>query len=123
MVDTSVVAVVRCRSYEKNEVRQAVKRGIALLGGTTKFAKEKERILFKPNVLWPTNPAKCVITHPIILWAIADVLKDTGAQLSYGDSSAGFNKSEAAMRRCGYEKLLQPLGVKLQLFGKSELKA
>lgn len=118
-ISASTVAVVHCRSYEKNEIRQAVKRGIALLGGTNRFAKLKEHILLKPNVLWPTDPAKCVITHPMLLWAIADVMKETGARFSYGDSSAGFSKSKTAMQRCGYEDLLRPLGVNSQLFDKN----
>ncbi|MCW8965664.1 MAG: DUF362 domain-containing protein [Candidatus Pacearchaeota archaeon] len=115
-ITTSTVAVVRCRSYEKNEIRQAVKRGIALLGGTNRFAEMKERILLKPNVLWPTDPVKCVITHPMLLWAIADVMLATGARFSYGDSSAGFSKSKTAMQRCGYGELLEPLGVNVQIF-------
>lgn len=116
----SVVALVRCSSYEKQEVKQAVEKGIGLLGGVEQFAYSGERILLKPNILWPTDPARCIITHPSVVWATAKVFQKTGVHLSYGDSSAGFSKSEGAFKRCGYDQTLRSLGVRQKLFRQNE---
>ena len=46
--DKSIVALVRCESYDQNAVNNAVKSGIELLGGIGKFAQPLENILLKP---------------------------------------------------------------------------
>ena len=100
------VAIIRCTSYERTLVEKAMQRGVDLLGGYGAFARPGERILFKPNVLWGTDPARCIVTHPEVLRAAVTGFLTTGAVLQYGDSSAGLPGATRAMSKCGYRKIL-----------------
>ena len=66
-MNKSKVALVACNTYDDGPVYQAVKKGIALLGGAEAFARPGERIVLKPNVLFGMDPMKCVTTHPEFL--------------------------------------------------------
>ena len=82
----SKVAVIRCEDYRYEHVIAAVQKGISLLGGAGAFADANEKILLKPNWLMAVPPERCVTTHPAVFKAVAETLKATGAELSYGDS-------------------------------------
>ena len=51
----------------------AVKRSIDLIGGIDRFAKSGQRVLLKPNILMPSSPEKCVVTHPDVVYAVANL--------------------------------------------------
>lgn len=82
------VALVRCDSYDPAEVRRALEKGFALLGGPQRFVRGGEKILLKPNLLAAAPPEKCVTTHPAVFRAAAEILADAGARLAWGDSPA-----------------------------------
>lgn len=112
----SRVAVVRCDTYEESEVFEAVGRGIELLGGASRFAKNAERILLKPNLLVGATPDKVVNTHPAVFSAVARHLLPTGAKLMYGDSP-GFGGELAAARKVGIAEAAEAAGVEFVEFG------
>lgn len=113
-----VVAVIRCNSYKEQDVANAVTRAITLLGGTAAFANSGEKLLFKPNVLWGTDPAMCVVTHPAVLRAAVAAFSSTGTHLYYGDSPAGLQQALPTMKKCGYDTALANLPVQLIPFDK-----
>lgn len=114
----SIVALVRCTSYDPAELDSAVRKGIHLLGGTARFARTKEKILLKPNILNGSDPQRCVVTHPNVLGAVGQAFKDTGAELSYGDSPC-VEQTEIAARKAGFESVASGLGIPLVDFGPS----
>jgi uncharacterized protein (DUF362 family)/Pyruvate/2-oxoacid:ferredoxin oxidoreductase delta subunit len=82
-----------------------------------------ERILFKPNVLWGTNPAKCVVTHPAVLRAAITPFAPAGAVLQYGDSPAGILRTLPSLKKCRYEEALDGLPVTAVSFDTGEERA
>jgi uncharacterized protein (DUF362 family)/Pyruvate/2-oxoacid:ferredoxin oxidoreductase delta subunit len=106
----SEVALVRCESYEIEEVRKALARALELLGGAAAFVSPGEKILLKPNWLSADPPEKCVTTHPAVFRAVAEQLQSAGAVLSYGDSP-GFQSPEAAAKRTGVAAAAAELGI------------
>ena len=84
----SKVALIRCEDYEYGRVKAAMQRGIDLIGGAALFVKPGEKILLKPNWIMAVPPERCATTHPMVLKAVAEILKGAGANLSYGDSPA-----------------------------------
>ncbi len=82
----SKVALVRCSSYDEQEVFTAVKSGIELLGGPGQFAARGEKLLLKPNVLVGTPPEQCVCTHPSVLKAVGRIFRSVTADMCFGDS-------------------------------------
>jgi len=105
---TSKVAVVRCNSYDLQEVNEAISRGLGLLGGAGAFCKAEEKILLKVNLLAGDVPEKCVTTHPAVFRAVAEHFLEVGACLSYGDSP-GFGTSGSAARKAGITDVAEAL--------------
>ena len=96
----SKVAIVRCGSYDTEEVRKAVSRGLELMGGAETFVKQGEKILLKVNLLVGEVPEKCVNTHPSVFRAVAELFAAEGAIVQYGDSP-GFGAPHAAAKKAG----------------------
>jgi uncharacterized protein (DUF362 family)/Pyruvate/2-oxoacid:ferredoxin oxidoreductase delta subunit len=108
----STVALVRCDSYDDALVLDAVRRGLDLLGGVAEFVRSGERLILKPNVLAPSTPDKAVTTHPSVMKAVARVLLDAGARLSYGDAvGVPLLPSAMAMKRVGLSQVAEELGI------------
>jgi len=72
------VAITRCDSYDEQEVNQAVKRGIDLIGGIEKFVKPGDSVLLKVNLLMPKSPEVGITTHPAVMKALANIIKEVG---------------------------------------------
>jgi uncharacterized protein (DUF362 family)/NAD-dependent dihydropyrimidine dehydrogenase PreA subunit len=115
----SKVAVIRCASYDYDEVKKAVKRGLDLIGGVPSFIKPGEKILLKPNLLTGEPPEKCVTTHPAVFKAVGELLLSEGAILCYGDSP-GFGSPGAVARKAGIADAAQELGIDLVDFRNGE---
>lgn len=113
----SRVAVIGCDSYDEEEVYGAVRSGIELLGGIGAYARQGEKIVIKPNVLIGSDPEKCVCLHPAVFRATGRILKEAGAELSYGDSS-GFGSCRANMKRAGFTRVAEELGIRMADFDK-----
>ena len=100
MSQRSTVAIVRCADYGREAVLGAVRRGVEMLGGAARFARARERILLKPNMLAPDRPERCVTAHPSVLRAVGQVLQEAGARVCFGDSP-GIRSQEFVARRTG----------------------
>lgn len=102
-----MVAVINCREYTEDAVYTALQKGLNLLGGASRFVKEGEKIVLKPNVLIGSDPARCVNTHPLVLKAAGRLLQKAGAVIFYGDSpavgSCEFNLRRAGLKKAGDE--------------------
>ena len=109
-VSRSVVALVRCPSYETRDVDGAVDRGIHLLGGIERFAAPGETLLLKPNLLAARDASRAVTTHPSVFRAVARRFAGAGAEVSYGDSP-GFGRPATAARRAGLAPIAEELGL------------
>lgn len=73
------VSLVRCDDYALEGVRTALREALAPLGGMTAFVEPGERIGLKPNLLLGSDPDQAVITHPVVLTAVALEVKEAGA--------------------------------------------
>ena len=116
----SIVAAVRCASYDRAEVQEAVNRGLGLLGGAKAFVQPGERILLKPNLLSGRAPERAVTTHPSVFQTVATAFQTAGATLLYGDSP-GFGNPQTAAQRAGLLEVAQELGVELADFTRGEI--
>jgi uncharacterized protein (DUF362 family) len=109
------VAVIRCDSYDGQQVLESVKRGIDLLGGISSFVKPGEKIVLKPNILVGVEAEKCVTTHPAVFGAVGKLCQAAGAKVYYGDSPS-FGKAESNLRRAGLKQVGDELGFMLADF-------
>jgi uncharacterized protein (DUF362 family)/Pyruvate/2-oxoacid:ferredoxin oxidoreductase delta subunit len=114
-MNTSKVAVVRCSSYDEDELFSALKKGVDLLGGAGQFAAAGEKLLLKPNVLTGAPYQKCVCTHPAVVKTAGRLFRSVTAEVWYGDSP-GAGRSQAALESCGISPAVRELGLKLVEF-------
>lgn len=98
--DRSPVALTRCSRYGLHGVRQALDDLLAPLGGMRAFVRPGERIALKPNCLLGTAPERAITTHPLIVRAVAEAVKEAGAHpvLVESPGPATMN-TERALRR------------------------
>ena len=73
MPDSTKVVLIRCETYNHEDVLIAVQKGLDLLGGASRFVKKGEKILLKPNILSGDAPEKCIGPHPVVFQAIAEI--------------------------------------------------
>jgi uncharacterized protein (DUF362 family)/Pyruvate/2-oxoacid:ferredoxin oxidoreductase delta subunit len=82
----SKVSIVRCQDYSEKSVLEAVRRAIELLGGMDAFVRRGDRALIKPNLLVAREPEKAVTTHPSVVKAVIQLVRDVGGVPMVGDS-------------------------------------
>ena len=74
------VAIIRCDSYNKQELIKKIEACVELIGGFKKYIRPGKKILLKPNLLSATKPELAVTTHPIFIESIIDIIKKTAGQ-------------------------------------------
>ncbi|MBN2403697.1 MAG: DUF362 domain-containing protein [Spirochaetes bacterium] len=111
----SKVALIRCESYEYNEVKKAVQKGLQLIGGAEKFAHKGQKVLLKPNLLVGEHPEKCVTTHPSVFKAVGEIFLKEGAVVSWGDSP-GFGSTASVANKAGILKAAGEIGIPMADF-------
>lgn len=95
------VSIVKCKNYDRSNVRKALIQSLDNIG--FKF-KSGIKVLIKPNLLSPQNPAEGITTHPILVEELCKILKNSGVSEIYiGDSSA--YDTDKAIKACGFSKL------------------
>jgi uncharacterized protein (DUF362 family)/Pyruvate/2-oxoacid:ferredoxin oxidoreductase delta subunit len=82
------VSIVRCPDYSDKSVLTAVKEAVDLLGGLEAFIERGNRVLLKPNLLVAKTPEKAVTTHPSVVKAVIQLVRDAGGVPMVGDSPA-----------------------------------
>ncbi len=122
---TTKVAVIRCATYEQDEVDRAVRQAFDLCLDNCWASAVSEPVLVKPNVLNPRRPEDGVCTHPAVLKAVLATLRDAGVrEVSVGDSSGGSGAKPTATDRAlevsGLAAAARELGAKLRSFDHEE---
>lgn len=80
------VSLTRALSYDRDLIRSAMARAISLLQAPHTLIKPGMRVLLKPNLLSSHHPDKAITTHPEVIRAVIEIVKDCGATPFIGDS-------------------------------------
>lgn len=139
MIKKSKVALVKCTSYNQQEVDAAVLQAIELLGGFRSIfvrpAKEgsgggdssdgktldsDSLLVLKPNLLAKAAPERACTTHPAVFRAVGKALQDAGyINLKYGDSPGNpVVKPEKVADECGIKDVADELNIPIGNFEK-----
>ena len=80
------VSLVRRIDYNSEQVEVAVRQAVDLLGGMARFVQPGQRVLVKPNLLQPSDPAKAIVTHPTVVRAVVRLVQEAGGQVLIADN-------------------------------------
>jgi uncharacterized protein (DUF362 family)/Pyruvate/2-oxoacid:ferredoxin oxidoreductase delta subunit len=80
------VGLVRCHGYQDDQIHQAVREAIDLVGGISSYLTPGMHVLVKPNLLMGADPSKAICTHPAILKVICQIITDFGCTVTVADS-------------------------------------
>ena len=69
------VAIDRCEKYDYKDIENILKNQIAHLTLDRQFFQDKN-IVIKPNLLMKATPDKSITTHPVMIEAMINVLKE-----------------------------------------------
>jgi len=119
----STVVLAACRDYDGDRVLAAVRMalsGFDIAGIVRDTAAADAPVLLKPNMLMAAAAEKGVTTHPAVFSAVARVLQEHGARLTFGDSPNLSSRPLAAARRCGLLAEAEALGIPLADFENGE---
>jgi uncharacterized protein (DUF362 family)/Pyruvate/2-oxoacid:ferredoxin oxidoreductase delta subunit len=89
-----------------------------------KVFKDK-RILVKPNMLSPKPPESGVDTHPVVLEAVIEIIKEAEGIPIVADSPGGFGGfrfPEEVYRECGFKEVVERQRVELIILERQKLK-
>ena len=86
------VSVIKCDSYNSDEVKQALGEALDAVGGLD-WVKEGMKIAIKANLVSFMSPEKAATTHPALLCELVKMLTEKGAEVVIGDSPGGIYNS------------------------------
>ncbi len=82
------VSIAPCGSYDRAEVKSALRQVLEPLGGLD-WVREGMTVAVKANLVSALRPEKAATTHPAMLAALTELLKEHGARVIIGDSPGG----------------------------------
>jgi uncharacterized protein (DUF362 family)/Pyruvate/2-oxoacid:ferredoxin oxidoreductase delta subunit len=82
------VSITKCSSYNLEEVQKAVVECVDAIGASS-IIKPGDKVLIKPNMLQGKSPDEAITTHPSVVQAVVNMVKDAGAIPMIGDSPGG----------------------------------
>jgi uncharacterized protein (DUF362 family) len=110
MSNLNRVSLVKCTSYSKEDIRNAVDKTFSYFGGIEDIVKKGSMVLLKPNFLKESDPEECAITHPTVIEIVAERVLEAGATPIIGDSPA-FGSIRKIARRIGLDKVAEKMGI------------
>ena len=110
MTNLTKVSLVKCTNYSKEDIRNAISKTFSHFGGIENVIKKGSKVLLKPNFLKESSPRKCIITHPVVIETVAEMVIETGATPIIGDSPA-FGSVAKVARRIGLDKVAEKLDI------------
>ena len=115
------VSSVKCPSYDRIELLNSVREAVKLAGGFPENIRRGSKVLLKPNILTAKIPEYAVTTHPEFIRAVILLLKESGAEITVGDSPAGGYKWEKVWTDTGIKKICEEENVILLPFENSKI--
>jgi len=112
------VILEKAAGYAENEVKQSLVRLLEPLGGIKAFVRAGERVLLKPNMLMAKSPGTAVTTHPEVVRAVIELVREIGATPLVGDSP-GVGSLRRVAEKSGILEVLEQTGTELVEFAES----
>lgn len=121
---STVLSVVKCTSYDQEQVDGAIRQSLQNVGGLDRFIKPGDKVHIKPNLLTAKTPERASTTHPAVVCSVVKMVQKSGGIVTIGDSPSGISRPiEEYWRNSGLEKVAADTGAKLVRFEKNAVSA
>ncbi len=107
------VSIVKCEDYGHNKVKNAVLKSLELIGGLEKLVKPGDSVLLKVNAIVGFPPERAATTHPSLVSAMVEIVKEAGGIAYVGDSSGAYGYTSKSLELSGIKKACEKHGGKL----------
>lgn len=84
--------------------------------------KNCKTVLLKPNLLAAFIPEKAVTTHPVIIDAVATILKENNKEVWLGDSPGGSVSLERVLTKTGLKPVIEKHQIKTVNFNQGKIR-
>lgn len=105
-----------CASYEKELVLEKVRELFAQHGGIEQYASPGRNVVIKPNLVARRKPDTAATTHPTLVWAVAKLCVEQGANVTIAESPGGLYDAAAlksVYQGCGIAQAAEEAGATL----------
>ncbi|GAI39308.1 unnamed protein product, partial [marine sediment metagenome] len=102
------VAIIKCSDYAFAE--SAVRQAIDYIGGPEVICNKGDKVLVKPNLVFPNHPWMTETTHPSVVAALVKILKERGATVWVGEQAAWHASADVAYDVTGIRKAAEEAG-------------
>lgn len=112
----SDISVYRCENYDFHKIKSVIEREIDDIGGIKKFVSKGDRVAIKPNLVMRKTPEEAATTHPAVVRAVAEIVKDAGGHAVIVESPGGpFNEVllKSIYKACGIAEAAELSGAEL----------
>ena len=121
MEDSFRVSIHRCDRYDKASIKRVIGHSLDIIGGIREMLPDAGSICIKPNLLLAAPPEQAIITHPVFVEAVVELVSEiTGRprDILIADSfSPAVPYTEKGMRRVyaesGLEDIAERTGCRL----------
>ncbi len=110
------VSIVKCENYEYENVKNAIRKSLDLIGGLQKFVNPGNTVLLKVNAIIGFPAERAATTHPNVVRAMAELVKEAGGIPLVGDSSGAFGFTGQSLEMCGIAGAAKEAGAQLVNF-------
>lgn len=110
------VSLYKCDDYEYGKVKDCIAKIFDDAGGIGRFVRPGEKIVIKPNLVMKKSPETAATTHPTLVRAVAELVKEAGGRAVIAESPGGpFSEImlKTIFRGCGMEEAAQLSGAEL----------
>lgn len=118
----SGVSIVRCTTYNQEELFVQLKQSLELIGGLDKFIRPGSKVLLKPNLLMAIEPEAAVTTHPEFVRSVILFLKEINCKIYAGDGPSVFGENIENVQKVyeltGMKRIADEEKVELVIFNK-----
>ena len=109
----SQVYLKKFDSYSLAGVVQFVRNSLKVLDPEASMFGHGQKVLLKPNLLRGFKPDRCVTTHPVVIEAVCQILKDLSVSHIVISDSPALGSLSAVARKSGYTFLKKKYGVQI----------
>ena len=119
-MNSPLVSLARQNTYQFEEVKETIRGLLEPFGGIKKFVKSGDKVVLKPNLVRAVSAAAPVCTNPVVFKAIAEIVLETGATVTAGDSP-GMESARKVAKSAGLLAVADELGIELVEFTPQEV--